>query len=277
MAPGKLVVIDTGIVILSLRWSAGVPDRARMGGARYAATTSFSNCGPRQTDRLLRSVHQAASYFNAVHCDTMSGAFIFLKGLFLGLIMCAPVGPVGLFCVRRTLTYGPAAGMASVLGAATVDGIYCAVAGMGVTFVFDFVMHEQSWLGHVGALVLVLLGLKISLAEPKRTEANNNRKGLLGAYASTFLFMLANPLPILVFAAVFAALGVGGPRADYVRTAILVVGVFLGSALWAPILIAVLRFFQPQFDFTQRLWVNRISGAIIAAFGVVLEVLNLTM
>jgi len=205
----------------------------------------------------------------------MSGAFIFLKGLILGLIMCAPVGPVGLFCVRRTLTYGAAAGMASVLGAATVDGIYCAIAGLGVTFIFDFVMHEQGWLVHLGALVLIFLGLRIVLVESKRTEASNNRKGLLGAYATTFVFMLANPLPILMFTAVFAALGIGSQKADYVRTAILVAGVFLGSALWAPILVAVLRFFQPQFDFTQRLWVNRISGAVIAAFGVVLEVWNL--
>jgi arginine exporter protein ArgO len=84
-------------------------------------------------------------------------------------------------------------------------------------------------------------------------------------------------LPILVFAAIFAALGVSGSKADYLRTAILSAGVFLGSALWAPILIAVLRFFQPNFDFSQRLWVNRISGAIIAAFGVVLEAINVSM
>ena len=205
----------------------------------------------------------------------MSGVYIFLKGLILGLIMCAPVGPVGLFCVRRTLNHGAAAGMVSVLGAATVDGIYCTIAGLGVTFIYDFVVHEQAWLAHVGGVVLILLGLVTAVSRPKPDGAPNNGTGLLGAYASTFLFMLANPLPILMFTAVFAALGMGGPKADYVRTATLVAVVLLGSALWAPILIAVLRFFQPQFDFKERLWVNRISGGIIAAFGVVLEVWNL--
>jgi len=207
----------------------------------------------------------------------MDGMIIFIKGLFIGLMLCAPAGPIGMFCVRRTLAYGSAAGMASWLGAATVDGLYAAIAGFGVTFISDFVMHEQSWLRHVGGLLLILLGLRIFLAAPSgQDEMGEQKKGLVSAYASTFLFTMANPFPIVIFAALFAALGVGGWRGDYLATAVLVLGVFLGSSLWAPILVTILSVVHPKLNSHQRKWLNHISGGVIAGFGVLLEVINLT-
>jgi len=206
----------------------------------------------------------------------MDGMIIFIKGLFIGLMLCAPAGPIGMFCVRRTLAYASAAGMASWLGAATVDGLYAAVAGFGVTFISDFVMQEQSWLRHVGGLLLILLGLRIFLATPSsQDEMGEQKKGLVSAYASTFLFTMANPFPVVIFAALFAALGVGGWRGDYLATAVLVFGVFLGSSLWAPILVTVLRVVHPQLNSHQRKWLNHISGGVIAGFGVLLELINL--
>jgi threonine/homoserine/homoserine lactone efflux protein len=196
------------------------------------------------------------------------GLGIFLKGLLAGLVMCAPVGPIGLLCVRRTLMDGRIVGLVSLLGASTADGIYCAIAGMGVTYIASFLRHGVIPLTLLGGLVLVALGLKLFFTrkEPKATVATT--KGFVDAYVSGFLLMLANPMLILVFTALMTALGVHGWRSDYLSTAILVAGVFAGSALWAPILVLVVSLFRPQFGPHHVVILNRISGIIIVGFGI---------
>jgi threonine/homoserine/homoserine lactone efflux protein len=197
-------------------------------------------------------------------------SIVFLKGLLVGLFMCAPVGPVGLLCVRRTLTHGTAWGLVSVLGAATADGVYCSVAGFGLTVVSQFLARGEIWLKVAGGLVLIFVGINIFRARPSSNPITNNVRGLLGAYSSAFLLMLANPFPIVVFAAMFTALGVTGWKGDYLQTATLVMGVVTGSALWAPILVATARRFRPNIHVSRLGLVNRISGSIIAIVGVAL-------
>lgn len=201
---------------------------------------------------------------------------VFVKGLLVGLFMCAPVGPVGLICVRRTLTYGASWGLVSVLGASTADGVYCSIAGFGLTAVSHFLESVEVWIKVAGGLILVIVGVNIFLARPHHgNQMPNNARGLLNAYSSAFLFMLANPFPIVVFVAMFTALGLTGWKGDYVLTAILVMGVFTGSALWAPILVAVVRRFRPNIQTNRLGLVNRISGSIIAVLGVGLILITL--
>jgi threonine/homoserine/homoserine lactone efflux protein len=200
---------------------------------------------------------------------------VFLKGLLVGLFMCAPVGPVGLVCVKRTLTHGTAWGLVSVLGAATVDGLYCSIAGFGLTVVSHFLESVEVWLKVAGGLILVLVGINIFLARPSSDRMPNDVRGLLSAYSSAFLLMVANPFPIVVFAAMFTALGLTGWKGDYLLTATLVMGVFTGSALWAPILVAIVRRFRPNIHTDRLGLVNRISGSIIAILGVGLILITL--
>lgn len=195
---------------------------------------------------------------------------IFIKGLLIGLFMCAPVGPVGLLSVKRTLTQGRAAGLASVLGATTADLLYCCLAGFGITLVSNFLKEKHLWLELAGGLILVCLGIKIFFSEPDTQPTNNGPTNLLGDFTSTFALMLANPLPLVVFTATFTALGVPGWKGDFISTAILMAGVFAGSALWAPILVGVATLFRPQLNSRQLKLVNQIAGAIMAVLGLVL-------
>jgi threonine/homoserine/homoserine lactone efflux protein len=199
---------------------------------------------------------------------------LFVEGFLVGLVLCAPVGPVGLLCVRKTLAEGRAAGLAAVLGAATADGLYCSVAGLGIGFVATFLKHEEFWLELFGGAILILIGTRIYLSLPSEEKPSEEGRGLLRTYTSTFLLMLANPMPILVFTAAFTALGVRGWTEDGMSTAKLVAGVFSGSAIWSPILVLAVGRFHPEFRPVPFHLVNKITGTIILGLGVALVTLT---
>ena len=178
------------------------------------------------------------------------------------------MGPIGVLCVRRTLTEGRAAGLLSGLGAATADTIYGCIAGFGLTFMTQALMAQHFWLGLIGGLFLCYLGIKTFRTPPAETAAPAAGKGLAGAYASTFLLTLTNPMTILSFAAVFAGLGLATSDRNVVDAGVLVAGVFIGSAMWWTILSVGVGAVRGRFDQRRLRWVNRISGAVILAFGV---------
>ena len=199
----------------------------------------------------------------------------FISGVVIGLITCAPIGPVGLFCLRRTLTYGRTIGVASLLGASTADVLYCTAACLGITVVSNFVDEKHMLVNVVGGLVLMLLGIRIFLSHPKEQSPTGERKGILDAYSSTFLLMLANPAPILVFTATFTALDIHGWTGDYLSTAVLVAGVFVGSASWSVILIVLGTLFPLRYNPDRIKQVNKVSGVLIAAVGAGLVLMHL--
>ena len=196
----------------------------------------------------------------------MDIAFL-LRGLAIGFSIAAPVGPIGVLCIRRTLAEGRASGLVSGLGAASADGIYGCIAAFGLTFISNFLVSQEVWLRLIGGVFLCYLGLKTLLAKPAEQAASAKGHGLIGAYASTFFLTLTNPMTIISFAAIFAGLGLASTRADYVSAAVLVFGVFIGSALWWLILSGGVGVFREKFNPHGLQWVNRISGAIITGFG----------
>ena len=196
----------------------------------------------------------------------MNIAFL-LRGLIIGFCIAAPVGPIGVLCIRRTLAEGRASGLVSGLGAATADAIYGCIAGFGLTFISSILISQQGWLRLIGGGFLCYLGLKTFLAKPAEQAASAGGNGLVGAYASTFFLTLTNPMTILSFAAVFAGLGVASASGNYVSAGALVLGVFMGSALWWLILSGGVGMFRARFNPHGLRWVNRVSGVIITGFG----------
>ena len=191
---------------------------------------------------------------------------LFLEGIIIGFAIAAPVGPIGVLCIRRTLAEGRASGFVSGLGAATADAVYGATAAFGLSLITDFLLGGASWLRLVGGAFPLFLGVKTLFARPAERAAEA-RGGLPGAYASTFFLTLTNPTTILSFAAIFAGLGVTGAN-DALSAALLVLGVFLGSAAWWLVLSGGTGLFRPKLSVGGLRWVNGVSGTIIAAFGV---------
>jgi len=211
----------------------------------------------------------------------------FLKGMALGFAIAAPVGPIGVLCIRRTLANGRLTGFVTGLGAATADMLYASVASFGLTSAAALLTGMRFWLGLLGGLFLCYLGVTTLLSKPppqdplassgvRISEKSNDplsppgeRGRLLGAYLSSFLLTITNPLTILSFAAVFAALGAASGSRDYATAALLVLGVFAGSASWWFILSGATSLLRARLDARWLLWVNRASGMIFLAAGVV--------
>jgi threonine/homoserine/homoserine lactone efflux protein len=191
-----------------------------------------------------------------------------LRGLIIGFSIAAPVGPIGVLCIRRTLAEGRTFGFISGLGAATADAVYGCIAGFGLAFISSFLVRQQVGLRLVGGAFLCYLGFKTFLAKSVEQAAPTTKgNGLAGAYVSTFFLTLTNPLTILSFAAIFAGLGVGDASGNYVSAGVLVLGVFIGSALWWLILSGVVGVVRTTLTPHGLRWVNRISGLIITGFG----------
>jgi len=192
---------------------------------------------------------------------------LFLKGLLIGLAIAAPVGPIGVLCIRRTLKDGRGAGVATGMGAATADAAYGCVAAFGLTSVSGYLLRHQSWISVCGGAFLCYLGARTFLSRPATGSSPAHSGRLFAAYGSTLLLTLANPATVLSFAVVFAALGLPS-TASYLSAGGMVLGVFTGSALWWLALSTIVSLGRSRIDASWMQAVNRVSGAVLFAFGI---------
>ncbi|MGH7706435.1 MAG: LysE family translocator [Vulcanimicrobiaceae bacterium] len=198
----------------------------------------------------------------------MGEFLIFVKALAIGVVVAAPVGPMSLLCMRRTLTQGWSVGIASGAGIATGDAVYATVAALGLVGVSQFLLAHDRVLHLAAGLALVYLGLRAALRRPAPPAAERAIASLgpRRAFLSAWFLTLANPPTIVMFAAVFAALA---PRSGFaVSTALATVaGVFAGSLLWWLALTAGLTLARHAIGRRARDWIDRGSGIVLAAVG----------
>jgi len=192
----------------------------------------------------------------------------FLKGLALGFSIAAPVGPIGLLCIRRTLDAGFMAGFCGGVGTAVADAAYAAVAAFGLTAVAAVLTSAAVPLQITGIAVLAWLGLSTLRAAP-RTETGARADAPGGLFVQTFFLTLTNPATILSFAAVFAGLGLaaGGGRASAFA---LVIGTFLGSLAWWFVLAGSISLMRHKLTPTALRWINRAAGGALLVFATAL-------
>lgn len=188
--------------------------------------------------------------------------------MLVGFSVAAPVGPIAVLCVRRTLAAGRPAGFISGLGAATADALYGSIAGFGLTLISTFLVDQQTWIRLIGGVFLCYMSFRALLAEPRGNVDAAVDGGLPGAYASAFLLTLTNPMTVLSFAAIFAGLGATGSSQGYAAAAVLVARVFIGSVLWWFLRSGIAGLFRERFHIGAMRCPNRVSGVILTAFGV---------
>lgn len=203
-----------------------------------------------------------------------------LRGLALGLAIAAPVGPIGVLCIRRTLADGRLIGFVTGLGAATADAFYGAVAAFGISAVPLLLSGARLWIHLLGAVIIAWLGARTMLAKPNipitstavsgAEVASISRRGwrLGSAWLTTLGLTLTNPTTILSFAAVFAGVGLASANAPVAIASATVAGVFLGSALWWLILSFGVSLARARLTGGAMRWVNRLSGVTLFGFAV---------
>jgi threonine/homoserine/homoserine lactone efflux protein len=194
---------------------------------------------------------------------------LFIRGLIIGFSIAAPVGPIGILCIRRTLAEGRASGFLSGLGAATADALYGCVAGFGLTVISAFLIDQRAWIQLIGGVFLLALGIKTLKSAPAEHAAAASGQGVVASYVSTFFLTLTNPMTILSFAGIFAALGVAETGGNLSAAAQLVLGVFIGSAAWWLLLSGGVGLVREKLSSGLLAWTNRLSGIILVIFGAI--------
>lgn len=191
---------------------------------------------------------------------------VFWRGMIVGFVIAAPVGPVGLLCFRRALADGRMAALVAGLGAATADTVYGVVAAFGLRIVSDFLFAHRTAVTLVGGVFLCLIGLRTLRSVPTPDEARFG-PGPLRDFLATFVITLTNPGTILAFMGGFALIGSLEPSPSSGAPHMLVVGVFAGSTLWWTILSGVAAALRSRLAVGWLTSVNRVAGVAILAFG----------
>jgi len=212
--------------------------------------------------------------------DWLLQVILLLKGIGIGFAVAAPVGPIGMLCVRRTLVDGRLAGFVSGLGAALADAIYGLVAAIILSYLSSFfreIEEHKDWISVVGGVFLLCLGYVELRSKPIDPAAGPpTTLGLIGHFFTTMFWTLTNPVTILTFIAVFTGLDVAGPSGqvgapeqEFAGITALVIGVGVGSTVWWLVLTQGVGMFRHHFfggGQTTR-WPNFIAGALIIVFG----------
>ncbi|MCO4876471.1 LysE family translocator [Paraburkholderia caribensis] len=211
----------------------------------------------------------------------MFSTSLFLTSAGVGLAVAAPVGPMGMLCIRRTLTDGPRAGLAIGLGIAGGDAIYGLIAALGLVSVSHFMLAYDKPLHIIAGLFLLYLGIRTMLQKdpagndnsnssdnPEGKLANIGHAGAIKAFASALLLTLTNPQTVIMFAALFTTLAPRGPFSSSVALTT-VLGVFCGSIAWWCVLVTAVSLARHAIGHKLRVIIDRIAGLALAVFGIV--------
>ncbi len=191
----------------------------------------------------------------------------FFKGFLVGIIISAPIGPVGALCIQRTMNNGKITGILSGIGAALGDSIFAVIAVFGLTFISGFLNEKEAWFRIAGGIILLYFGLRVYLSKPQDCSNTDNEINHFGTIGSAFLLTISNPLVILSIIAVFAVLGIVNPTTSYPSTALLILGVFCGAVFLWIVTCNILSNYRNKMGQKGALLVNRITGLFILACG----------
>jgi threonine/homoserine/homoserine lactone efflux protein len=192
----------------------------------------------------------------------------FFQGLAVGIAMSAPMGPVNVLCIRRTLLHGFWPGLAAALGAALADTLYGIVAAFGVSMIASVLTTYATALQLGGGAVLGVLGLRTLLTSPSVGAVGLPPRAMAWGFWSTFLLTLSNPLMLVSLGAIFAAVGLGDETITTRESMVLCIGVATGALLWWTALIAAVDWLRPRIEQRGLRWVNVVSGGLLLAGGV---------
>lgn len=187
-----------------------------------------------------------------------------LSSIWIGLAIAAPVGPIGVLVIQRTLRHGAAVGLATGLGAAVADAAYAAVGAWGVSGLIAWLQGLRVPLALFGGAFLLALAWRTWRSRPAaQAAALPRRPGLAASFAGTVVLTLSNPATIVSFVAIFGAVSARGVPGS---PALMVAGVLAGSALWWLLLCGAVGLARSRFDARWQLRVGRVSALMLAAF-----------
>lgn len=193
----------------------------------------------------------------------------FIKGIITGLLISAPLGPIGIMCIQRTLNRGYMSGFVSGLGAAAADVLFAVIAGFGLSIIINFIEEKHLYFQIVGGLFVLYIGFRIFNTNPVRQLKLQrlNRTRLSQDFASVFLLTISNPIAIFLFIAIMAALKVGSDLLSFIELSFLIAGIAGGAILWWFTLASIANRFRQKIRLKSIWWLNKITGSVVFIFG----------
>jgi len=190
-----------------------------------------------------------------------------LWGILIGLLVAAPLGPVNLICIRRTLAYSPRNGFAVGLGAALADTIFGAVAAFGLSSVMGLLHQVNSWFEMIGGVILIVVSLNLWTKHPHLSDAEDTVRDRLKGAVGAFTLTMMNPMTILGFIALFVALGLRDMGQEPFNAVAITLGIFMGSSLWWFTITRGAGYMKNRLSDDHLLKINRLSAVIVALCG----------
>jgi threonine/homoserine/homoserine lactone efflux protein len=198
-----------------------------------------------------------------------------IEGAAIGFLIAVPVGPAAVLCLRRSITVGAVAGYMTGIGAALGDAVFGAVAAFGLSIVEQFVIEREKWLLGIGGIGLIIMGWTTirhrprTVGDPVADDRDHQIATHFHFASSSFFITVFNPLTLMAFGAAFAGRDLAGVGSSLPDAAVLVAAVFSGAIAWWAIVCTAAVSLRQHFTGKGIVWLNRIAGAVILAFGVV--------
>jgi threonine/homoserine/homoserine lactone efflux protein len=193
-----------------------------------------------------------------------------VNGLGFGVMVSAPLGPLGVLCIQRTINKGFLSGFISGFGAALADIIYASIAGFGISIIADFLEAQQLIIRALGGIILIILGYMIFMSNPinQLRRHKTKKSSYLGDFISSFFITITNPLTVVVFGVAFTSVGLN--EGHSLQSVILILaGVFFGALFWWMGLTFLVNVFRSKIRLRNLWWINKITGVLVAIFGFV--------
>ncbi|MEO1783928.1 LysE family transporter [Thermodesulfobium sp. 4217-1] len=199
----------------------------------------------------------------------LSNLSFLTKGFFIGISVAAPIGPISILCIKRTLSNGLSNGLISGLGAATADSAYSFLAIIGISKISKWLLDSQYIIHLVGGIFLIYLGYTIFKSIPVKDSKKESRIGFISSYLSTLFLTVINPMTILSFGAIFAGVGLFNNNIEFSYSIFPTIGVFLGSTFWWIILCSTTNLMREKLSQNNLVLVNKLSALVILGFGII--------
>jgi threonine/homoserine/homoserine lactone efflux protein len=198
---------------------------------------------------------------------------LFVKGLIIGFSIAAPVGPIGILCIKNTIKKNYASGFFTGMGAATADMLYALIAALGLTTISDLLLDYKLWIQITGILFLGYLGIKSFIRSHDTVEKHKSKAGsIIYDFVSTLFLTITNPITILSFLSIFTGVGLIADAISFDDSKNIIAGVFFGSTTWWLILTTISHFIKGKISNSFIKYIDYLSGAILLGFAVYLTI-----
>ena len=195
-----------------------------------------------------------------------------LTGILIGICVSAPVGPLGVLCIQRTLSRGKLHGFITGMGATTSDIIYVLLVSLGMSFILDFINTHQFLIQLIGSIIILLFGLHLFLKKPKNQlpdiKTPRSKGDLISDYLSAFALCFSNPLIMFLFIGLFARFQII-ESGNITNNIVSFISILIGATIWWILLTLIVGYFKSKFKLRELWIINKITGSIIILLSII--------